>query len=64
MIRLLGAITGSALALAALLVLIGIPQFRAEPKAFERAVVTLPYPARAVDVTPPADTSVAPAATV
>ena len=42
MIRLLGAITGSALALAALLVLVGVPQFKAEPKAPERPVVTLP----------------------
>ena len=42
MIRLLGAITGSALALAALLVLVGVPQFKAEPKDIERAVVTLP----------------------
>ncbi len=42
MIRLLGAITGSALALAALLVLIGVPQFKAEPNNIERAVVTLP----------------------
>lgn len=42
MIRLLGAITGSALALAALLVLVGIPQFKAKPKDIARAVVTLP----------------------
>ena len=42
MIRLLGAITGSALALAALLVLVGVPRFKAEPKDTERAVVTLP----------------------
>ena len=42
MIRLLGAITGSALALAALLVLVGVPRFKAEPKEIERAVVTLP----------------------
>lgn len=42
MIRLLGAITGSALALAALLVLVGVPQFKAEPNDIERAVVTLP----------------------
>ena len=42
MIRLLGAITGSALALAALLVFVGVPQFKAEPKDIARAVVTLP----------------------
>jgi hypothetical protein len=42
MIRLIGAITGSALALAALLVLVGVPQFKAQPKEIERAVVTLP----------------------
>ena len=48
MIRLLGAITGSALALAALLVLVGVPQFKAEPKNIERAVVTLPLRAEAL----------------
>jgi hypothetical protein len=42
MIRLLGAITGSALALAALLVLVGVPQFKAEPSDIVRSVVTLP----------------------
>ena len=42
MIRLLGAITGSALALAALLVLVGVPQFKAEPNDVARSVVTLP----------------------
>lgn len=42
MIRLLGAITGSALALAALLVLVGVPQFKAEPNDIVRSVVTLP----------------------
>ena len=48
MILLLGAITGSALALAALLVLVGVPQFKAEPKNIERAVVTLPLRAEAL----------------
>lgn len=48
MIRLLGAITGSALALAALLVLVGVPQFKAAPKDNERAVVTLPLRAEPV----------------
>ena len=48
MIRLLGAITGSALALAALLVLVGVPQFKAEPSDIERAVVTLPLRAEPV----------------
>jgi hypothetical protein len=42
MIRLLGAITGSALALAALLVLVGVPQFKAEPNDVVHSVVTLP----------------------
>ncbi len=42
MIRLLGAITGSALALAALLVLVGVPQFKAEPNDVAHSVVTLP----------------------
>ena len=41
MIRLLGAITGSALALAALLVLVGVPQFKAEPNDLAHSVVTL-----------------------
>jgi len=48
MIRLLGAITGSALAVAALLVLVGVPQFKAEPKDVERGVVTLPRRAKPV----------------
>lgn len=52
MIRLLGAITGSALALATLLVLIGIPQFKAEPNDIDRAVVTLPLPTSPVETTP------------
>ncbi len=42
MIRLLGAITGSALALAALLVLVGVPQFKAEPNDVAHSVVRLP----------------------
>lgn len=42
MIRLLGAITGSALALAALLVLVGVPQFKAAKKTDEAEVVSLP----------------------
>lgn len=49
MIRLLGAITGSALALAALLVLVGVPQFKAEPTELEQVVVTLPLRAEPVD---------------
>ena len=59
MIRLLGAITGSALALAALLVLVGIPQFKAEPSAAERAVVTLPRRAAPVEVATEPETVVA-----
>ena len=42
MIRLLGAITGSALALATLLVLVGVPQFKATPSDVEHKLVTLP----------------------
>lgn len=49
MIRLLGAITGSALALATLLILIGIPQFKTQTIDPERAVVTLPLPTTPVD---------------
>lgn len=52
MIRLLGAITGSALALAALLLFVGVPQFKAEPKDIVHAVVTLPLRAEPVDVEP------------
>jgi hypothetical protein len=49
MIRLLGAITGSALALAALLVLVGVPQFKARQSELEQVVVTLPLRAEPVD---------------
>jgi len=42
MIRFLGAITGSALAIAALLLLVGVPQFKAEPNDISQGVVTLP----------------------
>lgn len=49
MIRLLGAITGSALALATLLVVIGIPQFKSAANDVERAIVTLPLPTSPVD---------------
>ena len=52
MIRLLGAITGSALALATLLVFVGVPQFKFdsdEPDDLETAVVTLPLPTQAVE---------------
>lgn len=55
MIRLLGAITGSALALAALLVLIGVPQFKVATPDVERNVVTLPLRAEPVDDTSPQD---------
>ncbi len=55
MIRLLGAITGSALALAALLVLVGVPQFKVEPKEIERAVLTLPFRAGPVIEQAPID---------
>ena len=49
MIRILGAITGSALALATLLVVIGIPQFKTESTASEHAIVTLPLPTSPVE---------------
>ena len=42
MIRFLGAITGSALAIAALLLLVGVPQFKAESGNISQDVVTLP----------------------
>ena len=50
MIRLLGAITGSALAIASLLLLVGIPQFRADTDDVEREVMTLPLPSAPVEV--------------
>ncbi len=49
MIRLLGAITGSALALAALLLLVGVPQFRTDTPDIERAIVRLPVATTAVE---------------
>ena len=52
MIRLLGAITGSALALATLLVFVGVPQFKfdsADPAEIEQSVVTLPLPTQPVE---------------
>lgn len=49
MIRLLGAITGSALALATILVVIGIPQFKAKTLPIDRSVVTLPLPTAPVE---------------
>ena len=49
MIRLLGAITGSALALATLLVVVGIPQFKADPSETDRSVMTLPLPTSPVE---------------
>lgn len=42
MIQILGAITGSALAIAALLLLVGVPQFKAESGDVSHNVVTLP----------------------
>ncbi len=70
MIRLLGAISGSALALATLLVLIGIPQFKAAPSTIDRAVVTLPQPTAPVEspapespAAPPLDEPQSPATT-
>ena len=52
MIRLLGAITGSALAIATLLVLIGVPQFKSATnpaEVVEREVMTLPLPTAPVE---------------
>ena len=49
MIRLLGAITGSALALAALLVFVGVPQFKAKPATEYRDKITLPMRTEAPD---------------
>ena len=54
MIRLLGAITGSALALAALLIFVGVPQFKAMPNDIAPAVVTLPLRVAPVEALPDA----------
>ncbi len=54
MIRLLGAITGSALALATLLVFVGVPQFKfdsTDSTDVEQSVVTLPLPTQPVEET-------------
>ena len=51
MIRLLGAITGSALALATLLVVVGIPQFKVESSEIDRNVMKLPLPTSPVEAT-------------
>ena len=48
MIRFLGAITGSALALAALLVLVGVPQFKAQESELDQVLVTLPLRAEPI----------------
>jgi hypothetical protein len=62
MIRLLGAITGSALALATLLVLVGVPQFKAKPTgAVEVDVMTLPLPTAPVEPEPAVIVDAAPA---
>ena len=63
MIRLLGAITGSALAIATLLVFVGVPQFRLPEPAADTDVMTLPLPTQPVDDTPaPATVAAAEAA--
>ena len=49
MIRLLGSLTGTALAIALLLLVVGIPQFRAPESGIERTVMTLPLQARPVE---------------
>ena len=66
MIRLLGAITGSALALATLLVFVGVPQFKFdsdEPADAEQSLVTLPLPTQPVEraIEPLAEALAAPA---
>ncbi len=53
MIRLLGAIAGSALALAALLLLVGVPQFKTVSPDIERPLVTLPLATTAVEEAEP-----------
>lgn len=62
MIRLIGAITGAALALAALLVLVGIPQFKAQAVDTERDVVSLPVRSEVVEPDPPVVATPSPAA--
>lgn len=62
MIRLLGAITGSALALAALLVLVGVPQFKARESELDQVLVTLPLRAEPIDEARPDDANEAVAA--
>ena len=49
MIRLLGGMVGSALAIALLLLLVGIPQFRAPATTAEPTIVTLPLRTSPVD---------------
>ncbi len=60
MIRLLGVITGAALAVATLLLFVGIPEFKSEATQDERAPVRLPRPTQAVEqpAPAPADTAV------
>jgi len=48
-IRLLGGILGSALAIALLLLVVGIPQFRAPAGSVEPSIVTLPLRTKPVD---------------
>ena len=51
MIRLLGTLTGCGLAVALLLLVVGIPQFRAPAAGERQAIVTLPRPTRPVEPT-------------
>lgn len=62
MIRLLGVLVGSALAVAALVVFVGIPQFTTETSVSEQSVITLPMrpePVPATDPPEPAPAEVA-----
>ena len=54
MIRLLGVLVGSALAVAALVVFVGIPQFTTEANVAQKPVITLPIRPEAVPAEPPA----------
>lgn len=53
MIRLLGIMTGSAIAIATLLLFIGIPEFRSETVQAERTPVRLPRPTQPVEQAEP-----------
>jgi hypothetical protein len=61
MMRLLGVFVGSAFAVAALVVFVGIPEFTTESSVAEPSVITLPMRAEApAAAPPPAPTTIAP----